>query len=511
MADSNNATVRKILRPSAKTDAEEKTQKKRVAAYCRVSTKADGQETSYDTQVAVYTQRINAEPDWTLAGIYADFGMSGTQVQRRPRFLKMVNDCEEGRIDIILCKSISRFSRNTLDAVNYIRKLKALGVRMIFEKEGIDTDAELSEMLITVLAAFAQEESRSISENVKWGKRKRLQRGEGILMPAYGYRKNDAGDNYDIVPEEAEAVKRIFDMYEKGITVPKIVDALLKDGVKPPDYESSGTEKWDESRLHYMIQNEKYIGTLICQKFYTTNHLTHRTKRNNGVLPSVELKNHHEAIIGQKQFDRCNVILKLRKKNNHSFYPFGDFLKCPYCGTVLYQRRLGIQEACHSSLVCEGDGACRDFAILAPPVRKAVLDAWNTLDTAEVERIAGMKLKKRAEEAKRLLAGKAEHPAFETIEYWWLDEYVDSISFGQHSHTASELKAMEPDAVKEMDDRTISIKWKCGLVTTLPSGVKRDSQHPRHCAELWDNFLLRYPDRYPQLTVEVRKKRGIPG
>ena len=507
MADNNGATVRRILRPSVK---EEKTDgKKRVAAYCRVSTKSEGQETSYDTQVAVYTQRINSEPEWEMAGIYADWGMSGTQAQRRPKFLKMIADCEDGKIDIILCKSMSRFSRNTLDSVQYIRKLKDLGVRMIFEKEGIDTDNEISEMLITVLAAFAQEESHSHSENVKWGKRKRLQEGNGIIMQTYGYRKNDAGDNYEVEPEEAEVVRRIFDMYEKGVTVPKIVDTLLKDGVKPPLYSRSGTEKWDENRIHYMIQNEKYLGILTCQRFYTVNHLTHRGLRNNGVLPSKQLKNHHEAIIGQKQFDRCNEILRLRKKNNHCFYPFGDFLKCPYCGTVLYQRRLGIQEASYSSLVCEGDGACREFAILAPPVRKAVLDAWNTLDVDAVARITGQKLKNKAEEAKKLLAEKAEHPAFETIEYWWLDEYVDSISFGQHSHTASELKAMEPDAAKELDDRTISIKWKCGLVTTLPSGIKRDSQHPRHCAELWDGFLLRYPDRYPQLTEEVRKKRGL--
>jgi hypothetical protein len=300
-------------------------------------------------------------------------------------------------------------------------------------------------------------------------------------------------------------------MYEKGITVPKIVDALLKDGVKPPQYKRSGTEKWDENRIHYMIGNEKYLGILTCQRFYTVNHLTHRGLRNNGVLPSKQLKDHHEAIIGQKQFDRCNEILRLRKKNNHSFYPFGDFLRCPYCGTVLYQRRLGIQEASHSSLVCEGDGACREFVILAPPVRKAVLDAWNTLDVDAVERVAGQKLKNRAAEAKKLLAAKAENPTFEQIEFWWLDEYVEDISFGQHSHTASELNAMEPDAAKEVDDRTISIKWKCGLVTTLPSGVKRDSQHPRHCAELWDGFLLRYPDRYPQLTEEVRKKRGLSG
>ena len=506
MAQFERIKVKKILKPRSEVSSEKKM---RVAAYCRVSTKSNEQESSYEVQVAVYTKTIQHNPKWILAGIYADHGQSGTQVQRRPQFLKMISDCEDGKIDIILCKSLSRFSRNTLDAVRYIRKLKDLGVRIIFEKEGIDTESKLSEMLITVLAAFAQEESHSMSENIKWGKRNRLQNGQGLLMPTYGYKKNEDGTNYEVVPDEAEVVKRIFNLYEKGVAVPRIVQILSKDGVLPPLYRTSGTKVWDESRIHYILQNEKYIGIMTCQRFYTANHLTHRSLRNQGILPSPQIENHHEAIISKKQFERCNTIFKLRKKNNHCFYPFGDFLRCPYCGTVLYQRRLGIQEASFSSYICEGEGACREFVILAPPVRKAILEVWNKLDIEEVKRISTSKQTIMASEARKLLDAKAENPAFDTIEYWWLDEYVQSIAFGKHSHNASELKQMDPSEAERVDDRTITVRWKCGLNTTVSSGVMRDSHHPRHCARLWDDFLLRYPDRYPVLTEEVRKKRGL--
>ncbi len=477
----------------------------RVAAYCRVSTKSDEQYTSYDTQVAVYTDKINREPGWTLAGIYADHGISGTQAERRPRFLQMVQDCTDGKIDVIICKSISRFSRNTLDAVNYMRKLQNMGIRLIFEKEGIDTDSDYSEMLLTVLAGFAQEESHSHSENVRWGKRKRLQKGYELLIECYGYRKNEAGDNYEIVPEEAEVVRRIFDLYEHGVSVPKIVDTLSADGIKPPYYNSSGSEKWDESRIHYMISNEKYAGDFQTQKYYKKSFLDYRCYRNDGVLPSRMIRDHHEAIIARKQFERCNVILDLKKRSTPSTYPFGGYLKCPYCGHVLRHRRLSIQN-CEGHFLCEGEGACRGFVILSAPVKEKILEAWNMLNIDEVRRIIGMKRKKKAAEARELLEEKEKHPSFDTIEYWWLDEYISKIEFGKHSYTASDLNLMEPMQAKILDDRTITITWRCGLTTTVSSGVRRDSQDPRHKAILWDRFVLRYPDRYPDLVKEIRNQ-----
>lgn len=495
--------VRRIFYPQEQSP--EEAHKKRVAAYCRVSTMSDNQEGSYEIQRAVYTQKITEEPDWTLAGIYADRGISGTQASRRPQFLKLIEDCEAGKIDIVICKSISRFSRNTLDAVTYIQKLLGLGIRLIFEKEGIDTDSKFSEMLITVLAAFAQEESRSLSENVKWGKRKRRKDGECALYSLYGYRKNAEGDNYEIDPDEAAVVRRIFDQYEHGVSVPQIVDGLLKDGIRPPRYDNFGTEKWDESRLHYMIANERYIGDYLTQKYYKKDFMDSRGYRNEGVLPSVYLEDHHDAIVTREQFERCNIILELKKKSTSSQYPFADYLRCPYCGHVLKHRRLPIQN-CDSHFCCEGEGACRDFVIMSVPVRKAILTAYNELDTVEAERLCRTGSGEQAEEAGRLLAVKAEHPVFESIEYWWLDDLVEEIRFGQHSHTASEIAVMTADEAETEDDRTVSVYWKCGMVSTMFSGVERDSQDPYHKAVLWDGYLLRYPDRYPELTEEARKK-----
>ena len=493
--------VTKIYNPEDK--AEDGKKLLRVAAYCRVSTKSDEQATSYETQVAVYSEKIRREPGWTLAGIYADRGISGTQAERRPQFLQMVQDCEDGKIDVVICKSISRFSRNTLDAVNYIRKLRSLGIRMIFEKEGIDTDSEYSEMLITVLAAFAQEESHSHSENVRWGKRKRLQKGHALLIPLYGYRKNEEDETYEIVPEEAEAVRLIFDLYEHGTSVPEITRTLKEKGYPMP----SGEKKvWDESRIHYMIMNEKYAGDLQTQKFYKKSFMDYRGYRNDGVLPSKVLRDHHEPIVPRKQFDRCNVILELKKKTTSSQYPFADYLRCPYCGHVLHHRRLEIQNV-DSHFCCEGEGACREFAIMAIPAKKAILSVWNSLDISEIERIGAMKLRRRAEEARKLLEGKKEHPVFDEIHYWWLDEYVAKIEFGQHSYTASDLKLMDEAQAKVLDDRTITITWRCGLTTTVPSGAVRDSHDPRHKAKLWDGYILRYPDRYPALAEEVREKQ----
>lgn len=498
-----NKNVRRIFYPLEQSS--EETHKKRVAAYCRVSTMSDNQEGSYEIQRAVYTRKITEEPEWTLAGIYADRGISGTQASRRPQFLKLIEDCEAGKIDIVICKSISRFSRNTLDAVTYIQKLLGLGVRLIFEKEGIDTDSKFSEMLITVLAAFAQEESRSLSENVKWGKRKRRKDGECALYSLYGYRKNADGDNYEIDQEEAAVVRRIFDQYEHGVSVPRIVDGLLKDGIKPPRYDNFGTEKWDESRLHYMIANERYIGDYQTQKYYKKDFMDYRGYRNEGVLPSVYMEDHHDAIVTREQFERCNIILELKKKSTPSQYPFADYLRCPYCGHVLKHRRLPIQN-CDSHFCCEGEGACRDFIIMSVPVRKAILAAYNELDTGEARRLCRTGNRQQAEEAERLLAVKTEHPFFQSIEYWWLDDLVEEIRFGQHSHTASEIAVMTRDEAKAQDDRTVSVHWKCGMVSIMFSGVERDSQDPYHKAVLWDGYLLRYPDRYPELTEEARKK-----
>lgn len=486
--------ITRILNQGTSQDTKTKL---RVCAYCRVSSKSEEQLTSYETQMAAYTERITREPDWEFVGIYADRGTSATQISRRKEFLRMLSDCEKGLIDCVICKSLSRFARNTLDALNCIKKLKELGVRLILEKEGIDTDMISSEILLSVFAAFAQEESYSLSENVRWGKRKRRQNGEPLLIRCYGYQRNALGDNIEIVPKEAEGVRLIFDLYEHGTSVPEIVKILYEKGYTRPD----GKYKvWDESGIHYIISNEKYAGDIITQKFYVKDYLDHRERRNNGELPSVYIKNHHEPIISRKQFERCNVILDLKKRTAPLQYPFAEYIRCPYCGHVLTRRKLKIQN-CFGHFCCEGEGACRRFLIESQEVEKGILEAYNTLDLEEVKCIINSRNTDKSENAELLLKVKEKNPSFGKIDYWWLDDLVESIRFGLHSHNATELKK------GGIDDRTVSIRWRCGIVTTLSSGVLRDSQDPRHKAELWDAYLLRYPEQFPELAEEVRKSK----
>lgn len=783
--------IRKNLLPKQTTYRVKK--KLRAAAYCRVSTESEGQETSYDTQVAVYTRRITAQPDWELVGIYADRGLSGTQAQRRPEFLRMVKDSEEGRIDLILCKSISRFSRNTLDAVTYIRKLRDLGIRLIFEKEGIDTAGEFTEMFITVLAAFAQEESRSLSENIKWGKRKRAMNGQPPLYPPYGFRKEEEemaivpeeaavvrwifdayehgmaiaeitgtllanevpapviregvvgrwedsriwnmlnnmkyaghiltqrrftpdfltgkqvkntgqlprylvedhhegivpqkqfdrvsrilamkstsrereeqypyagrlkcpycgnslrhrmpdparhqyffcegegaccgfviprppvdealtaaynslelketdpeellrekddypsvpsvelwwledfvkrlelgmpdgeaggitlavtwktgerqelplgcimeskayrpgywdrpdtenkgggsdkrlyapygyrstdGETLEVMPEEAAVVRRIFGQYERGDSVNSILKGLMDDKIKPPCFEQSGSMVWEKTRISYFLQNRKYIGELTVKQRQRKWYREDPDKK--GVPDEECLTGHHEGIIPREQFERCNRIFRMRLKTPYQKYPFGDLLHCPFCGHVLTAHKMG-QFHNDRHFCCEGDGACRKFVIRVLPVEAAVLSAWNSIDLEAVRAAAQGEDAELAARAKRLLEVKREHPSFKKIDYWWLDELAEEISFGKHSWTPTMLKKLDEAEQKAVDDRILRIDWRCGVSTTVSTGLKSDWQEPVSRAARWDEYLLRNPDKYPELTEEVRQQRN---
>ena len=470
----------------------------RVAAYCRVSTTQTEQESSYEEQVAVYTERINGQKGWKLAGIYADQGISGTSAKRRPEFLRLIKDCERGLIDVIICKSFSRFARNTQEMIFYVRHLHGLGVQLIFEKEKVDTDERFSEMTMTILAAFAEEESRSLSENVKWGKRKRAQAGETPMVRIYGY--DNTGENYVIIPEEAETVRRIFALYEHGYDGAEIAREISAAGILT----AKGNTKWNANHIRRMIENEKYVGDYKTQKVYTPDFREKKCEKNEGLLPSVYIENHHPAIISRERFNRCQVIMNLRRNDTPLKYPFGEYLRCPFCGHLLYSRT-PIGDAC---FFCEGEGACRRFVIRANPVKEAILKAYNGLNIDEVQRIANSSDQSKSSEAKKLLEAKEKYPSFDAVHYWWLDDLVECVSFGQHSHIESELKIMDGEA-PAIDDRTVSVCWRCGLTTTLSSGVLKDNQDPRRKAEMWDAYILRHPDRYPQLATEVKQAGEI--
>lgn len=316
----------------------------RVAAYCRVSTDQEEQQSSYQAQIDYYTAKINENKDWMLAGIFADEGITGTSAKKRIEFLKLMKLCEKGKIDMVLTKSISRFSRNTLDCLGYIRKLKEKGIPIIFEKEGINTMQMASEMTISLLGSFAQAESESISKNVTWGMRQSFKNGKVHFHYAnfLGYEKGEDGEP-KIVPEEAVIVKRIFQSYLAGYSITKIKVELETEGITS----STGKEVWSTNALRYMLSNEKYIGDALLQKTYVTDFLTKKSKKNQGEIPQYYVTGNHEGIISKELFNRVQEEIARRAskrkvsqkatKTEHSKYSskyvLSELLVCGDCGT----------------------------------------------------------------------------------------------------------------------------------------------------------------------------------
>lgn len=320
----------------------------RVAAYCRVSTDQEEQLTSYEAQVAYYTDKIMTNPEWTMAGIFADEGITGTSAKKRPEFLRMIRLCKRGKIDLILTKSISRFARNTVDCLNYIRELKELGIPVIFEKENINTMKADSEIIITMLGGFAQAESESISQNVRWGKRQSFKSGKVAFQYSriYGYERGE--DNRPrVVPEQAAVVKRIFESYLAGMSVASIKLMLEAEGIPA----AGGKPKWSEGALQYLLRNEKYCGDALLQKTYIENCISKKMKKNNGELPKYLVKDHHEAIISRSLFELVQAEIsrragkrkvsdktsKTQQSKYSSRYALTELLVCGNCDSA-YRR-----------------------------------------------------------------------------------------------------------------------------------------------------------------------------
>lgn len=313
----------------------------RVAAYCRVSTELEEQEGSYDAQVLYYTNKINENENWILAGIYADDGKSATNTKKRDDFNAMIEDALNGKIDMIITKSISRFARNTVDSLQTIRKLKEKNVAVYFEKENINTLEANGELLITILSSLAQEESRNISENVRWGIVRKFEQGKVIVNHSkfMGYTKDDEG-NLIIVPEEAEVVKLVFRLYLEGYSAKKIVDYLQKHEIKT----ATGAERWHDSVVLNMLKNEKYMGDALLQKTYTVDYITKKKVLNKGIVPQYYVEEDHEPIISkevfykvQEEIARRNSLSSAakRKKGKHSaLYALTGRVFCSECGCV---------------------------------------------------------------------------------------------------------------------------------------------------------------------------------
>lgn len=368
----------------------------RVAAYCRVSTDDEEQLTSYEAQKNYYTDKIMTNKEWTMAGIFADEGITGTSARKRPEFLRMIRQCKQGKIDIVLTKSISRFARNTVDCLNYVRALKELGIAVIFEKENMNTLEIDSEILITMLGAFAQSESESISTNVRWGKRQAMKEGKAIInyKHLYGYRKGADG-RPEIIPEQAEVVRKIYDLFLSGTPIRGILKYLNANSI--PNI--SGGSQWAKNAVNSILINEKYCGDVLLQKTYIDDCINKKVKKNTGQLPMYLVQNHHEGIISRETFDAAQAELARRsagkspsKKNAptgrsrySSKYALSDRLYCGECGTR-YQRctwrnRDGSKRVVWRcvSRVDYGNKYCHDSPTLdEEPLHRAILAAINS-------------------------------------------------------------------------------------------------------------------------------------
>ena len=291
------------------TDREE-SRRLRVAAYCRVSTDSEEQETSYEAQCRHYTEFIEKNPDWELAGIYADEGISGTRAEKRPEFIKMIQACEKGQIDFIITKSISRWARNTLDSLNYIRKLKALGIPVLFEKENINTLDAKGELLITIMSSIAQQESQSISQNVRMGIQYQMQQGRGWVNTTrfLGFGPGEKTGELRIIPGEAALVRRIYREFLEGYSPALIGKHLEEEGILT----KAGANKWHASTITNILENEKYAGDMLLQKYYTEDFLSHRVTKNRGQLPQYFVENHHPPIVPKEIFIQVQGELKRR-------------------------------------------------------------------------------------------------------------------------------------------------------------------------------------------------------
>ncbi len=338
--NNNEATTERVVefieatKPLNQMVAQTETRKTRVAAYARVSTEQEEQQNSYEAQVDYYTNFIRKNPGWEFIGVFADRGITGTSTKNRDEFNRMVKMALSGGIDLILTKSISRFARNTVDTLQTVRELKAVGVEVQFEKEHLHTFDPKCEMMLTIMSSLAQEESRSISENVRWGWKKRMRDGKISIAYAHflGYRKGSDG-RPEIVEEEARIVRRIYEMFLSGESINDIASRLTAEEIPTP----SGKKRWSVSTVNSILRNEKYKGEALLQKTFTADYLSKKVQKNNGELPSVRVHNSHEAIIQPEVFDKVQKLLceqKKRRKRSYGTHPFAGKIFCGECGSV---------------------------------------------------------------------------------------------------------------------------------------------------------------------------------
>ena len=392
----NKPAPKVIVIPAKEESAQELEKKKnlRVAAYCRVSTNSEEQLNSYENQKAYYTEKIMTNPDWTMVDVFADEGKTGTSACKRKDFLRMIRQCRQGKIDMILAKSVSRFARNTVDTLNYTRELRSLGIPVIFEEQNINSIHPESEFLITIHGAFAQSESEDTSSRVRWGIQQSMRTGKANIQfkTLLGYKKGPDGEMV-IEPEQAETVKLIYEMYLSGKTLRSIKESLQARGLR----NAVGTTEWTTSNLRTILSDEKYCGDVLRQKTFIRDCISKQVVKNTGQRPKYLIQNHHDAIIPREQFDAVQFEMARRRAQTDRSrksvptgtgkysgkYALSGLLFCGECGTA-YRRVVWTQHGekravwrCTSRLDY-GKKYCKDSPTLdEEPLQQAVLAAIN--------------------------------------------------------------------------------------------------------------------------------------
>lgn len=364
-----------------------------MAAYCRVSTDREEQLLSYENQLRYYKNYIESNPNFEFAGIYADEGITATNTKKRDNFNRMIADCRNGKIDRIITKSISRFARNTLDCLNYVRELKALGIGINFEKEGINTLESSGEVLLTILSSLAQDESRSISENTRWGLRRRYENGEyGIATKRFMGYDRDSDGKLVVNKKQAKVIKRIYDEYLSGKTVDYIKRILEREKIPKWD----GTYKWQATTIQSILINEKYKGDAELQKGHTVDFLTKKREKNNGELQKFYIEEDHEAIISPEIWECVQLEMERRKQYTKDHYlkaysartennPFFGKIICGECGRAFGRKTWSNKDTirkvwqCNGRYEVKGIQGCNNRHIEESALEQIFIIAWNTI------------------------------------------------------------------------------------------------------------------------------------
>ena len=339
-------TITKIEANPILSSRKDEYRRLRVAAYCRVSTDEEDQLNSLETQMQYYTSKIAENPNWTMVGIYADEGITGTRADKRDKFMKLMRDCQKGKVDYILTKSTSRFARNTVDSLTWIRKLRAIGIGVYFEEQNLDSSKVENETLIGFFSVMAQSESESISGNVKWGIHKRMRNGTyAVQFNMLGYKRGDDGEPY-IIPEEAEVVREMFNRFLDGASLGQLKDFLESKKVLT----RRGKSEWSISVIRGMLSNEKYVGDILYQKTYRADCISKKVKVNRGEMTRYLVSNNHAPIIDRDTFNLVQAELSRRTSKNKKMdsaiteqgkysgkFALSELLICGSCGSA-YRR-----------------------------------------------------------------------------------------------------------------------------------------------------------------------------